>query len=312
MRLVAEPLRSLVEVDAAFDELVSETVEQLVAIGDLVERRVVSDAAQLVFLGMPRFVKLSEHSALLLGARPDGTPILDEELMPFVELESGARFLRLPDDALETVESALSGQGLAQLSREQWSHPPRVEDVEQYLQDLARRAKAGVRAGIIDEAQVFDPSTRPSYYRGRWTTFQGVDDGIVLLRRPQAYGADRWSVGWAANAIIETLVDLPIDAKSRACDEAWRIMAALDRTRNQPLPARALPAARGRVTIDLFSPPPAWLHRQLVTLGYPVVRGRGALVSYSIREETQEHLRGLLTDIMWVKWIQQEGEQDGI
>ena len=311
MRLVAEPLRSLVVTDAEFDERLLETVEQLIAIGDLVERRAGADAAQLVFLGMPRFVKLGEHSALLLGARPDGTPILDDELMPLVEQESGARFFHLPSDSAEGIASVLAGQGLLPIRRDQWVKPPRVEGAEQYLNTVALRAKAGVRAGQLDDAQVFDPSTRPSYYRGRWSDVRSVSGELVVLRRPQAYGADRWSVGWAGDGIVETLVDLPIDPQVRACDEAWRIMAALDRSRNQPLPARAHPALRGRVVIDLFAPPPAWLQRQFATLGYPVTRTRGSLLSYSVRAETAQHLGALLAEIMWVEWIEPEGDTNG-
>lgn len=310
-RLVAEPLRSLVPTDTEFDERLADTIEQLVAIGDLVERKVSPNGAQLVFLGMPRFVELGERSALLLGARPDGTPMLDEELMAMVEPESGARFLQLPSDSIENVAPILAAQGLLPVRRDQWMRLPRNKSAEQYLDAVALRARAGVRAGGLNEAQVFDPSTRPTYYRGRWRDIRSVTAGLVLLRRPQAYGADRWSAGWVIDGGIETLVDLPIDPQVRACDEAWRIMAALDRSQNQPLPAKAHAPLRGRVVVDLFSPPPAWLQRQLATLGYPVSRTPGSLLSYSVRAEALEHVRELLTTTMWVQWSEPEGGTDG-
>lgn len=311
MRLVAEPLRSLVEVKVEFDELLSETLEQLLAIGDLVERRTDSDGAQLVFLGMPRFVELDNRSALVLGSRPDGTPILDEDLMPFLVPESGARFFQLPSDSVEAVGDVLSGQGLLPIGREQWASPPRAVRADVYLEQLALRAKAGLRAGELDTALGFNPSTRVDYYRGRWGGIQVGAQGLVLVRRPQAYGADRWSICWAAGGIVETLVDLPIDPGARACDEAWRIMAAIDRTRDQPLPVRAHVPVRDRVVIDLFAPPPAWLQRQFATLGYPVRKSRGALLSYSVRAESTGHLRDLVTATMWVDWINTEGEMNG-
>lgn len=313
-RLVLEPLQGLPGIDGTIGELTSDVIEQLLSVGDLVEN--VADGASpgtglLMFITMPRFVKISTQLLVLLGGRPDGVPPLSAELAPYLDRNGSVRYLRLPEASADEVLTQLHDEGVREIRSEHWLRSPHPEPPAEYLQRISNRVDAATTPGELDGALLFDPSTARGHYRSRWRPLSQPADGLTILRRPQAYGADRWSVGRARDGYLLQLVDLPVDAGGdRACDEAWRIMAALDALQGTPPEIRPVPLSGGRVRLDLDAPPPAWLQRHLAFFGFPVARAKGALLSFSVEEQAIGHLRELVAERLWPAWIEKVNEHE--
>jgi hypothetical protein len=154
----------------------------------------------------------------------------------------------------------------------------------------------------LEGVTILDPSAPVRFYRGRWRTPKKADDGIFVARRPQAYGADLWCFAEVSTGAVTRLIDLPVTVSvAPASDEAWRLQAALDAEAGHPQLFRV----RGReltdaALLDLFSPLPSWAQRRLDAIGKPLLRSRGALLSYRIpREELDEELQ-FLVNMLWM------------
>ncbi len=311
VRLVREPLRGLPDVDEAVMEAVPDVIEQLVSVGDLVEseidRQGLSQAAMLL-IGMPRYVSISERLVVLLGSRPDGVPTVSNELARHIEQNGSVRYLRFPEELEADILAQLQEEGVREIKTGHWLRSPNTETTDLFLTRISNHLDAAISPGELEGAAMFDPSQPRRHYRGRWRPLHDPPDGILVLRRPQAYGADRWSVARAKDGMVQRLIDLPVESRGdRACDEAWRVMAAIDADLGSPGAVSVVPLSGTRARLDFDAPLPAWLHRNLAFFGYPVLRSNGALFSFSVEEESLGQIRDLVEQKLWYVWT--EGKQ---
>ena len=315
VRLVREPLRGLPGVDEATMDSVPDVIEQLVSVGDLVEhdidRQGFSQVAMLL-IGMPRYVAISERRVVLLGARPDGVSPVSDELATHIERNGCVRYLRLPEGLDVDMLAQLRDEGVKEIKTEHWMRSPNTETADHLVRQISSHLDAAIAPGELDGAVMFDPSRPRHHYRGRWQPLRHPPDGILLLRRPQAYGADRWSVARASDGMVRRLLDLPLQAHGdRACDEAWRIMAAIDALSGNPGVVSVAPSSGTRVRLDFDAPLPAWLQRHLTFLGYPVPRATGALFSFGVEQDALGHVRELVEQKLWYTWTERgEGQRE--
>lgn len=314
VRLVLEPIQGLATIDPTLGDLIRDVVDDLLAIGDLVEHEVDREAASpglLMFITMPRYVKFTENLLLLIGSRPDGVPPLSAELAKYIERNGPVRYLRLPDGAYEDIAQQLNDAGIREIKSENWFRSPSPESAADHLQRIADRVKAGGSPGDLEGALIFDSAMPRRHYQSRWRPLAQLEDGLTVLRRPQAYGSDRWSVVLAEGGHARQLVDLPVSgSRDRACDDAWRIIAALDSIRGTPLEIRTFRLPHGRVRLDLDAPPPAWLQRRLTFFGYRVPRAAKALFSFSVEEQIIGDLRQILEERLWPVWIEKVSNEE--
>ncbi|SVD95440.1 uncharacterized protein METZ01_LOCUS448294, partial [marine metagenome] len=110
------------EIDGGSDSsmrLVREALDNLVALGDLVEVPTDDEESgatrRMLFLGPTSYVRVSEDTVVLLGVRADGIPILDESLADRVEYRGHVRRIRLEPD--EDPAALLGETGLGELSK---------------------------------------------------------------------------------------------------------------------------------------------------------------------------------------------------
>lgn len=298
-RAVVEPMSALIDPTEDLEERVHDIIDELLGLGDLVEQPIESDdgSRRVILLGMPRFVTLGDNAVAILGVRPDGLPILSEELWELINFRGSGRSI---SQRTAGLTSTLESEGLVELRMQDWIRLPRRTTSIEYLDGLRNRTFAGHAAHDVPITEIFDQSTSPNYYRGRWRAPRETDNGLTLVRRPQAYGSDLWSLANLSAGRADRIFDLPSDPNSlRGCDEAWRVMAAIDSQQGTPQRIQVADHAAGKVIVSLFSPPPSWIQRVLTHLATPVQRVGGALLSYSISAELVDQVTSTIETTMW-------------
>jgi hypothetical protein len=275
-------------------------IDALIGYGDLLELTadIEESRGPRIFLGAPAFVRRRSGSCLLIGVRPDGAQLVGDDLATLIDYEGHARIAPPSED----LDELLASSGLTELSAEQWLQVPRQVEAHELAREYDTRLQAAGPSGVIEGPRILDPSSRVTYYAGRWRPAKPVDAGTFVARRPQAYGAELWCFARLSGGTITQLVDLPqFGSLLPASDEAWRLQAAIDASLAQPQQVRVRRGAVANTAVlDFFSPVPSWAQRRLDVVGVPLLRGRGALFSYGLpTSEVAEELR-FLADMLWM------------
>ncbi len=275
-------------------------VESLVGYGDLLELPSggTESAGRRVFLGAPGFVRRASGSRLLIGIRPDGAPLVGDELAELIDYEGHARFV----GPSETLDELLASSELSERTVAQWLQAPRSSEPQDLINEYYTRLQAAGPSGDIEGVLLLDTAARISYYRGRWRNPKSADNGTFVARRPQAYGADLWCFARMTAGAVTQLIDLPVlGPLVPAADEAWRLQAAIDAVAGHPQIARVRPGTNPDTKVlDLFAPLPSWAQRRLDVAGTPIGRGRGALFSYNLPKGEVEEEVQFLADMLWM------------
>lgn len=299
VRAVKEGLQGLPDITDETYTALADVVSSLVAHGDLLELPV-DDGTLLrrqIFLAPPAFVPFATK-ALLIGIRPDGVTLINEELLEAIEHIEHIRVIRPIAD--QPIDELLLAEGLLKIQPDRWLEAPRQATADGLLGFYAERLEAAGPAGDIEGIQVIDPASNPSYYRGRWRAIGVRDAGRFVARRPQAFGSPLWCFAEADGGRITRLVDLPLgNPLAPGADEAWRLQAAMDAAAGRPQRVRVR-AEDGESIMDLFSPLPSWAQRRLAVVGGPAPRGSGALFSYYLPAGELVNELGYLQEMMWL------------
>lgn len=153
----------------------------------------------------------------------------------------------------------------------------------------------------IDGLEVLGNEPQTSFYRGRWTNLHQKHVGIFVARRPQRFGAKLWCLVDVRDGTVQRFTDIRAkDTRTRDCDEAWRLQAALDASSGAPQRVRV--QACGPASLLSFSAPlPAWASRRLAFIGEQVDVPR-ALISFKVpMENIQDELRWLGENLWLVR-----------
>lgn len=283
---VVEPLRGLVDDLDKFRTMVEDTLEALVAYGDLFE---LSDTTHeerkgqgaLLYRAPPTFVRRQSGAVILLGILPDEISLLPDEVEREIDYSNHIRVLS-PNAGTEFVNQ-LEELGYIELPSNVWLKSPQVETAAQHLGYVNRLLDGAPRAGDVPGLQLLDPQRPVRHYRGRWVE-PGDHTGRFVGRRAQAYGADVWCYVEVRDGQPIKLLDLPRkNSIWRGCDEAWRIQAAIDHEGGTPQVFNIRLGPNSTKVIDFFSPVPMWVRRRMEVMGEPVMSS-ASLFSYRIRE----------------------------
>jgi hypothetical protein len=288
---------------------IADLLDLLVSGGDLIELpRPGSGSARLLYLGPPSYVEARPGRYLLTGIRPFGTPLISTSLADGVQYEGHTRAIDLsPGQAAHRLAEA----GLHRIRRELWVQRPADVPAADLVNRMRKRLSACRPTGQMDGLTVIGQDTGGTYYRGRWRPLAPADSGMLVGRRPQAYGADAWCVVQADGGTPTRFIDLPADDPDvPGHDEAWRVQAALDAERGTPQVFRVSDTARaGGATVDFFSPLPRWAERRLQLAGMTVPKSRGALFSYRVPADALPDLAGFLASMLWMNRTTTEGAE---
>ncbi len=304
---VTEAARGLVDDGAAYREQVLEVLDSLVAYGDLVEAPEVGPSSatghrRLLYPVRPSFVARDSGTVLLLGIAPDAASALPAELDPRVRpLRHTRRLESFPGGDLAR---SLRASGLAEVGHKHWTGEPRRERAHSYLERMDDALSNAGRAGDLDGVSVIDPGKSVMYYKGRWAGLAKQTRRFVA-RRPQAFGADRWCYLEAQGGLVTKLLDLPVNAGCRGCDEAWRLQAAIDAVGGRPQRFALEAGPDGETAIlRLFSPVPRWAQRRWDSIGAPCST-RGCLLAYEIRVSEIPEESKYLTTHLWLSQLEE-------
>ena len=209
---------------------------------------------------------------MLIGIRPEGAPLVGDELAEVIDYEGHARFVGPRKD----LDELLASSELTERTVAQWLQAPRSTTPQALIDEYDIRLQVAGPSGDIEGAQLLDPAARVNYYRGRWRPLKPADGGTFVARRPQAYGADLWCFARVTGGAITQLVDLPIlGSLVPAADEAWRLQAAIDAVAGHPQVARVQSGSNPDAKVlNLFSPLPSWAQRRLDVVATPIGRGK--------------------------------------
>ena len=313
--VVVEGLRGL-HLESSEDELksiVTTTLEDLIAHGDLIEAPLPhgewDHERRMVFLGPPSYVSVADREYLLLGVRADGASLVGEAVGARIHYDQYVRRLTL--ERGEDSDAVLGTAGLRELTVEQWLKSPKACTAEKLVTAYDSRLDAAGPAGTIENARVLDPSQPVTYYRGRWRQIAESDHSRFLARRPLEFGPDAWCYAHVEAGEITKLVDLPTQNQlHRACDEAWRLQAAIDAIAGHPQQVRVDQLDNSdQFVLSLLSPVPSWQQRRLDVVASRVPPTRGSLMSYHVSEKQLEEELSFLRSLLWTE-IDSEGIQD--
>ena len=303
LRAVTGPLEDLVDEPDVLAQRADDVLEAVIAHGDLLELPEVASLGErprtLVYAAPPAFVVRESGAVLLLGIAGEHVSLLPPQIERLVEHRGHVRIL--PADADPDIAPHLEDVGFMRLSERAWLDPPTPMTARGFVERFARALEQESVAGSIEGLRVVDPRSDPDYYRGRWTEVIPTTSGHLVGRRPQRFGADLWCYVALEEGQPRRFLDLPLGkTRYRACDEAWRLQAAIDATNGKPQRLRIRPGPAGRWIFDVFSPLPMWLARRWDAVGNQAQRSAGALLSYSFDSEDLGEEASFAGDMMWL------------
>ena len=302
VRAVVRPLRGLVPDLEKTKELVEETLEAIVAHGDVLEQPEVQDgtptARALLYAAPASFVVRQSGLVVLLGVAADQLSPLHSELGPRIQYLGYVRRLS-PSSRTEDLRSELRQLGLFELTSDAWLKGPKPTAPSQAVAASDRALDVVPPSRDIPGLLLLDPTKPVRYYRGRWTEPR-TKTGRFVARRQQAYGADLWCYVQLTNGQPERMIDLPQrGSRWRGCDEAWHLQMAIDAQRGSPQRFRATPSGDA-VVLEFFSPMPAWARRRWDAIGEPVPSA-GSLFAYRIPTTEIEEERRFAREALWLE-----------
>ena len=287
-------------------ESIPEIIDSMISYGDLLELSIIESGKRRhkLFCAPPSFVKILENTILLLGIVPDHFSPLPRELES--EIISTNHVRKLSNISQDDIK-VLIDSGLLEFSANYWQRSPKQENSKKFLENLNQSLDTKGGPSSEEDFQILQSvskSVSVKYYKGRWGAL-GKKSGHFIARRQRKYGNPLWCYILADSGKVEKVLNLPLDVDEtnmRGCDEAWRILLALDDCAGHPQEFYTEEGSNNQIIIDYFSPLPRWATRRWDALGTPVL-SRKALFSYSFSREIADGEIKYCNNMLWLKNI---------
>jgi hypothetical protein len=311
VRGVVGPLRGLAGNLDGIKSLTEETLEAMIAHGDLLEHGDIQGDAKngaptLLYAAPAGFIARESGAVLLLGITSDQLSALPDDVEARIEYVHHVR--RLSPGSSEDLRADLLQLGLIEISFNGWLRAPKPETAAEHLARLGQLLDGSPPSRDIPGLSLLDPERSVRYYRGRWVEPR-AQSGRFVGRRSQAYGADLWCYVEMRNGNPERLIDFPVPGtRWRGYDEAWHLQMAIDAQRGEPQRVRLRPGPQGTHAVEFFSPVPKWARRRWDAVGEPI-SASGCLFAYRLAEaELAEELR-FVRDALWLEEMAGSGQR---
>jgi hypothetical protein len=302
VRAVIGPLRGLVSDLEASKDVVEETLEAIIAHGDVLELRELDEltgkSKTLLYAAPPSFVARQSGLIILLGIAADQLSPLPDDLEHRIDYVGHIRRLR-PSPG-EDLRRDLKQFGLIELSYEAWLQSPKPKLAVKHVANNDRVLDTALASRDISGLFILNSERPVRYYRGRWVESRS-HSGRYIARRSQAYGADLWCYVLLQSGQPERMFDMPrVLNRWRGCDEAWWLQMAIDATRGEPQRYRVRKGSGETTILELFSPVPGWARRRWDAIGDPLP-SPGCLFAYGFSKgEIEEELQ-FAREALWLK-----------
>ncbi len=302
IRSVMGPMRGLISEPQAIKAIAEDTLEHLVAHGDLFEYRDLSNSAAVVLYAAPcAFVPRSSGSIILVGISADQLSALPPDLEARIENSGCVRILRpLPH---EKLRDDLLQIGLIEIPYERWTKSPPAESADQHIARCDRLLIAKPSVGEIPSLMILDPVAPVRFYRGRWTEPKGRT-GRFMARRNQAYGSPLWCYVELKAGQPQYLLDFPAaNSRWRGCDEAWQLQMAIDAERRVPQVFSVRSQQPEMQDLLIYSPIPMWAQRRWDAIGERI-DAKGCLIAFRFPASEIEEERRFANSLLWLECVQ--------
>lgn len=283
LRAMLDAHRGLVADANGLSDQIETVLDDLVAVGDLLE---LSDVAVIdekikgtwVFAAPPAFVIHLGSVAHLIGLSADEQTPLPAIVRDRVVMQGVSR--RIYSDKDEDLRALLSTLGLREISSESWLRHPKILSPQEVVARTNTKLSAQGPAGDLEDVRLFNTESEQRSYHAGWEQARN-QTGRFIVRRPQAYGADRWGFAELSDGQVIKLIEFPDPGERwRGCDVAWRLLMALKAIRGRSATYR-LNMTGDVGAFDFFLPIPDWAKRSLSFAGEQVAP-RSCLMSFDI------------------------------
>jgi hypothetical protein len=277
-------------------------IDDLLVVGDLLELNDVTTGdteakATWVFAAPPSFVERKSGSIFLIGIAPDQDGWLPEGIRSRIVHSNNTRSIK-PNDREELAE-LLASEGLSKLSDAMWLKAPKTVAADEALFKARQLLGGEQRCAPVQGLEIIDSETKPTYYKGRWSSLKD-HSGLFVARRPQEFGAALWCFAEIQSGSLQRIIDLPFRGyRWRGCDAAWHLQMAIDRERNAPQRYSLDPGDDGTCRFSFYSPIPLWAERRLLTLGRKC-QGTRSLFAYEIPADEAAQEEEFLQRNLWL------------
>lgn len=291
------------EEEATLKGSIEESLEALIAYGDLQEHQMVDEEGQtggvLLYATPPAFVQRQSGAVYLIGIIPEQAFLLPEALE--VEVKHQAHVRRIPAHAVDDdFADTLIELEFTRLKEQRWFELPKTEHESSMVARYDHMLDGRRQVGQLEGLQLLDPTKPVRFYPKRWVVAQR-QTGTYVARRPQRYGADLWCYVEMQEGIVTKLLDVPTAPdRWRGCDEAWYLQAAIDSTRGTPQQYRLRTGAPGKTLLDIFSPVPQWVRRRWDVVGSLLPETTGCLFCYAFSDAEIEQETRFLREHLWM------------
>tara|TARA_R110002124_G_scaffold46277_18_gene139046 strand:- start:5307 stop:6404 length:1098 start_codon:yes stop_codon:yes gene_type:complete len=277
-------------------------IDDLIVVGDFLELTEVTTGEEeakgtWVFAAPPSFVERKSGSIFLIGIVPDQDGWLPEDIRSRIVFSRGARSIRPVEG--EDLALRLASEGLRQLPETTWLRAPKTLAPEMALSKARQQLAKEQQCAPVQGLEIIDPETRPTYYKGRWTSPK-VHSGLFVGRRPQEFGAPLWCLVEMDSGILKRIIDLPFRGyRWRACDAAWHLQMAIDCERGVPQRYKIENCGTDACRISFYSPIPLWAERRLMILGKKC-QAEKSLFTYEIPADEADQEEEFLQENLWI------------
>lgn len=273
-------------------ELLSNSLEELLVAGDLLQGNDSNLGRGVIYLSPPTYVRSSADTVYILGGSVErDSPLAVRPHGPYRRVEPA------PSD------EHLQHLGFAELPIDAWLEHPPESPPDEILAALDAKLEGARRAGSLDGVEIVDPTRPRGFYVGRLVP-PARHTGRFIARRSRRWGGAAWSYLELDDGEAVRFVDLPqLDRRFRACDEAWRAICARDAADEDPQQLRVTRQGT-RVTLAFSMPMPMWVERRMQVFGDVVPGPRGALFAYRLSAEDAERQVTFLHNTLWMASVE--------
>ncbi|MFH0722039.1 hypothetical protein WMC73_22805 [Citrobacter braakii] len=297
--LVMNSLSPLSDEPENLKTLIYDIIDDLVNMGDLLEMRdeIAGETNLVLRPAPPAFVLRIDGTFIIVGVAGDDVTPPQVNDFNLVYYSSGLRTLT-PSNT-QSCRQTLIDLGLIELPMITWLRAPVSITADKLVKSWISRLPNDINPEKIENFEIIDISKATSYYKGRWQPLNEQHAGVYIARRPQRYGERLWCVAEIRDGLVQRFVDIHSeDARFRDCDEAWRLLAAMDALSDSPQQVRVV-YEKEMTVMSFTSPLPSWAIRRLSLVGKRLQPHR-ALMEFTLPLQNSEEELRWLEETLWL------------
>lgn len=300
---LVESLNHLYDEPSTLPMRIESLIDDLIVVGDLLELTEVTTGEEeatgkWVFAAPPSFVERKSGSIFITGIVPERDAWLPEDIRIRIVYSQATRSVKpvYGDD----LALRLVNEGLRKLSESTWLRAPKTLAPETVLYSARQQLAKEPQCARVQGLEIVDPDTKPTYYKGRWTSLMNHSGDLFVARRPQEFGAPQWCLVEIDSGMLKRIIDLPFGGyRWRGCDAAWHLQMAIDSERGIPQRYKVDHGEDDTCRLSFYSPIPLWAERRLMILGRKC-RAERCLFAYEIPTEETAQEEEFLQENLWM------------